>query len=75
MIGYEFINEPIGFDAYLDPAGTLLPGQVNDKYLLPAYKRLYSAIRKYDKHNPIFFEPSSLDLLGGSFSETPGGDA
>ena len=42
-------------DAYLDPAGTLLPGEVNNKYLLPAYKRILKSIRKYDRHTPIFF--------------------
>jgi len=67
LIGYEFINEPIGFDAYIDPAGTLLPGEVNNRYLLPAYKRIYASIRKHDKLTPIFFEPSTLDLLGGGF--------
>jgi hypothetical protein len=54
-------------DAYLDPAGTLLPGEVNNKYLLPAYKRILKSIRKYDKHTPIFFEPSTVDVFGGSF--------
>lgn len=62
-------------DAYLDPAGTLLPGEVNNKYLLPAYKRLFNSIRKFDKHTPIFFEPSTVDIFGGSFFETPGGDS
>lgn len=57
----------------MDPAGTLLPGQANNNYLLPAYKRIYNAIRKYDKHTPIYFQPSTVDLLGGGFQETPGG--
>jgi hypothetical protein len=33
----------------------LLPGQSNNKYLLPAYRRLTKAIRKIDKKTPIFF--------------------
>ena len=73
LLGYEFINEPLGYDVYLDPSGSLLPGQVNDKYLLPAYKRIYQAIRKNDRKNLLFFEPSTVDIFGGSFLETPGG--
>ncbi len=26
LLGYEFINEPLGYDIYLDPSGSLLPG-------------------------------------------------
>jgi hypothetical protein len=67
LLGYEFINEPIGYDAYLNPADTLLPGAVNNKYLLQAYQRIYRSIRKYDKRTPIFFEPSTVDIFGASF--------
>lgn len=59
---------------FADPLGTLYPGMSNDKYLLPAYKRIYAAIRMIDRHTPIFFEPSIIDLFGGSFMETPGGE-
>ncbi len=59
---------------YWNPADSLLPGEVNDKYLLPAYKRMYQAIRKNDKKNLLFFEPSTVDIFGGSFFETPGGE-
>lgn len=74
LIGYEFLNEPIGSDFYSNPADTLIPGQSNNKYLLPAYKRLLKAIRKIDKRTPIFFEPSVIDAFGGGFHETPGGE-
>jgi aryl-phospho-beta-D-glucosidase BglC (GH1 family) len=74
LLGYEFINEPMGYDAYVSPGDTLLPGSVNNKYLLPAYKRIYQAIRKNDKKGLIFFEPSTVDIFGGSFFETPGGE-
>jgi endoglycosylceramidase len=74
LLGYEFINEPLGYDVYLNPADSLLPGAVNDKYLLPAYRRIYQAIRKNDRRALLFFEPSTVDIFGGSFFETPGGD-
>jgi hypothetical protein len=51
----------------------LLPGAVNNKYLLSAYKRILQSIRKNDKRTPIFFEPSTVDIFGGSFFDTPGG--
>lgn len=74
LIGYEFINEPAGTNLYTDPAGFLMPGQANNKYLLPAYKRLYKAIRKNDPDNLIFFEPSIFDVFAGGFYDTPGGE-
>jgi endoglycosylceramidase len=73
-LGYEFINEPLGYDVYVNPADSLLPGSVNDKYLLPAYKRIYQAIRKNDRRALLFFEPSTVDIFGGSFFTTPGGE-
>jgi len=45
----------------------LLPGESNNKYLLKAYKKLYQSIRKNDKKNIIFFEPSVLDVFAGGF--------
>ena len=73
MVGYEFINEPIGADVYKTPGDVLLPGESNNKYLLPAYKRIIASIRKLDKRTPIFFEPSILDVFAGGFIETPEG--
>jgi len=54
-LGYEFLNEPVGADVYKNPADMLLPGQSNNKYLLPAYRKIVKAIRKHDKKTPIFF--------------------
>ena len=34
---------------YSNPADFILPGANNNKYLLPAYKKLYQSIRKNDK--------------------------
>jgi endoglycosylceramidase len=34
---------------------------------------MYQSIRKNDKKNLLFFEPSTVDVFGGSFFETPGG--
>lgn len=74
LIGYEFINEPIGYDAYSNPADVLLPGQSNNKYLLPAYRRILQSIRKIDKKTPVFFEPSVIDVFAGGFIDTPAGE-
>lgn len=60
---------------YHHPANFILPGQSNDKYLMPAYKTIYEAIRKYDPINLVFYEPSTFDALSGGFSETIGGEA
>jgi endoglycosylceramidase len=75
LLGYEFINEPLGYDVYANPLDSLLPGSVNDKFLLPAYRRIYQAIRNVDRRGLIFFEPSTVDIFGGSFFDTPGGDS
>lgn len=72
MIGYEIINEPIGANFYKSPADTLWPGVSNNKYLLPAYDKIYKAIRKVDSSNLVFFEPSVIDALGGGFYESLG---
>jgi len=66
-LGYEFLNEPFGADVYKNPADMLLPGQSNNKYLLPAYRKIVKAIRKHDKKTPIFFEPSIFDVFAGGF--------
>lgn len=55
LLGYEFINEPLGYDVYANPLDSLLPGSVNDKFLLPAYRRIYQAIRNVDRRGLIFF--------------------
>lgn len=41
---------------------------------MPAYKRLYNAIRKNDPDTLIFFEPSIFDVFAGGFYDTPGGE-
>jgi hypothetical protein len=51
-----------------------MPGRANNKYLLPAYSRIYEGIRKYDPLNLIFYEPSVTDILGGGFYESIGGE-
>lgn len=55
LLGYEIMNEPIGSNLYKEPGTTLLPGAQNNKYILPAYKTLYKAIRENDRENPVFF--------------------
>ena len=67
LLGYEILNEPIGANLYRSPADVLLPGQSNNKFLLPAYKKIYAGIRKYDPVNLIFYEPSTVDVLAGGF--------
>lgn len=67
MLGYEILNEPIGANFYRSPADTLLPGQSNNKFLLPAYKKIYEGIRQYDPVNLIFYEPSVIDVFAGGF--------
>ena len=52
----------------------MLPGESNNKYLLPAYKKIWESIRKIDKKTPVFFEPSVLDVFAGGFFDTPGGE-
>ena len=44
----------------------------NNKFLWPAYQKIYSSIRKYDKINLIYYEPSVIDVFGGGFYETLG---
>lgn len=73
LLGYEFINEPAGANLYSNPADFLLPGEANNKYLLPAYRKLYTAIRKNDQNKLIFFEPSIFDVFAGGFIDSPGG--
>jgi endoglycosylceramidase len=63
LLGYELLNEPIGANAYKNIANVLQPGVSNMKFLLPAYKILYKAIRAVDSKTIIFFEPSVLDFL------------
>lgn len=72
LLGYEIMNEPLGANLYKNPADFALPGQSNNKYLLPAYKKVYEAIRKYDPINLIFYQPSIFDVFGGGFYETIG---
>jgi hypothetical protein len=50
-----------------------MPGEANNKYLLPAYRRIYQSIRKNDKRALLFFEPSVFDIFAGGFYDTPGG--
>lgn len=45
IIGYEILNEPIGANAYKNAADVLQPGVSNNKLLISAYKKIYSAIR------------------------------
>ena len=45
IIGYELINEPIGANGYKNVANAVQPGVSNNKFLLPAYKKIYKAIR------------------------------
>lgn len=49
LLGYEFINEPIGSSFYKEPGTTITPGAVNNKYLLPAYRSMYKEVRKLDR--------------------------
>lgn len=68
------MNEPIGANIYRSLPDALLPGQSNNKFLYPAYKKVYEGIRKYDPINLIFYEPSIIDVFGGGFYETIGGE-
>jgi hypothetical protein len=52
---------------YSNPADFILPGANNNKYLLPAYKKLYQSIRKNDKDRLVFFEPGIFDVFAGGF--------
>jgi hypothetical protein len=51
----------------------LMPGRANNKFLLPAYTKIYEGIRKYDPLNLIFYEPSTTDIFGGGFDASIGG--
>ena len=44
----------------------------NNKFLLPAYQKIYAAIRKHDPVNLVFFEPSVIDVFGGGFFDSLG---
>lgn len=59
---------------YKHPGDFIIPGQSNNKYLLPAYKKIYEAIRRYDPVNLIFYEPSTFDFFSGGFYETIGNE-
>jgi aryl-phospho-beta-D-glucosidase BglC (GH1 family) len=48
LLGYEMINEPIGSNAYRSIPDTLFPGRSNNKFLFPAYTKIYEGIRSYD---------------------------
>lgn len=52
---------------YRSPSDTFLPGVSNNKFLRPAYEKIYQAIRKVDKINLVFYEPSILDPIGAGF--------
>lgn len=52
-----------------------MPGWSNNKFLLPAYTKIYEGIRQFDPVNLIFYEPSTTDILAGGFYETIGGEA
>ena len=67
LLGYEILNEPIGANGYKNLANVLEPGVSNNKFLLPAYQKIYAGIRKHDKRNLVFFEPSVIDVFGGGF--------
>lgn len=73
VLGYELINEPWPGDVYRHPS-LLLPGEADKKHLMPLYKDLHSAIRKYDDHHILFFEKAVVDVATPSgFEEGPGG--
>jgi aryl-phospho-beta-D-glucosidase BglC (GH1 family) len=75
LLGYELINEPIGANLYHSIPDVIVPGQANNKYLLPAYTKIYNAIRTQDPTNLIFYEPSTTDIFSGGFYETIGGES
>ena len=45
LLGYEIVNEPMGANFYRSPTDSLLPGVSNNKFLLPAYEKVYRKIR------------------------------
>lgn len=55
ILGYDLINQPSGTDKNVNFYDFYGPGVNNNKYLLPFYKQLSSAIRNVDKNRFIFF--------------------
>lgn len=55
LLGYEILNEPIGANWYRSVPDVIYPGRSNNKFLLPAYSKIYEGIRKFDKLNLIFY--------------------
>jgi endoglycosylceramidase len=69
VIGYEIINEPWVGNLYQDPSQF-----VHDKYMLPFYQAVNTAIRQVDNQSIIFYERPITDTVGvAAFKGTPGG--
>lgn len=44
LLGYELLNEPIGSNVYRSIPDVIMPGWTNNKFLLPAYTKIYEGI-------------------------------
>lgn len=42
------MNEPVGSNMYGNPKNLLQPGVADNKFLFPAYEKIYNAIREKD---------------------------
>ena len=73
VLGYELINEPFSGDAFADPE-LLIPGVADKRNLYPMYQKAHNAIRKVDNETIIFFERTTLNVIGSAgLPEGPGG--
>ena len=55
VLGYDLINQPSGGNFRRNPYDFFGPGVNNNKFLLPFYKRLATAIRQVDPTALLFF--------------------
>lgn len=75
VLGYELINEPFTGDTYESPE-LLIPGVADKRNLWPLYQRAHNAIRRVDNETIIFFERTTLNVVGtGGLPSGPGGAA
>lgn len=73
VLGYELINEPFTGDTYESP-DLLIPGVADNRNLYPLYQKAHNAIRRVDNETIIFFERTTLNVVGsGGLPEGPGG--